>query len=145
MRSRRFKRGLFILSSLIILFSVCVLLIAHERRQTAAHQAVLAEAWVRNRFTRIQPVQGKVLLIPAPVDKTLSGPIELYVLADQEGYWNKPKLINAGFEFGFFDGARYYHYKIMEFQPDGVMVCDYTMRPPHAQQAAHEHLKVRWK
>lgn len=73
--------------------------------------------------------------------------MRLYVLSKLENdYWEKPRLVDVGFKFGFFDGAKNYIYQITSLQPDGAeLQFDYSGSPPRAKGEPLETLKLRWK
>lgn len=106
------------------------------------------ELQVSALFKRVEQVNGKVLLAPAPPSKLPFVPVELYVLSKQStGYWRKPVVAGTGFTFGYFDGSQHHTYKIIDVQSDDAMLgYDYQNAPaPSLGQKYDEMVKLHWK
>jgi hypothetical protein len=140
------KQIVAVLSGFILIF-LAPFFVRSVLRQRAIQKPTFAESYVGSKFQRVQLIRNKVLLIPAPPIKGVDAPQEIYLLSKQaKGYWRKPMTVGVGFEFGFFDGAKSYRYKIVNWRADGVMLqYDYDGAPPRPDNQPYEIIKLRWK
>lgn len=76
---------------------------------------------LRHKFASIQPKDGKVLMVPGPSLRPAGYNTDLYTLSlPKNGYWKKPRLVDVGFKFGYFSGAKDYEYEILAIREHGV-------------------------
>ncbi len=144
MNDRKITLSAIFVISVIVLATTYILL---ERSRILAQQKTRDELWVGTLFQKIESVRGKALLIPAPVDQRFSVPRKLYVTSDRiKNYWAKPRFVDVGFEFEFFDGAKFYNYKIVDFQPSGInLQYNHSASPPRSAHGMPPIVLLHWK
>jgi hypothetical protein len=123
MKKRELQMGVLILA-------ICAVpLIGIElNRKLALHREQMSPAYshkmvLRERFRTIQPQNRKVLMVPGASWNSPGNPTntDFYTMSlAKNDYWKKPMVVDVGFKFGYFSGAKYYEYQILDIHDTGV-------------------------